>query len=78
MDRTEQELREEYFDGPESDYKSYAQFLLDKGFPDLANKERENIPKIGIKDGGYVKEKAKNKSRGARKATRGTKFRGVR
>tara|TARA_R100000329_G_C7529586_1_gene186807 strand:+ start:97 stop:327 length:231 start_codon:yes stop_codon:yes gene_type:complete len=76
MDRTEQELREEYFDGPESDYKSFAQFLLDKGFPDLANKERENIPKI--KDGGYVKEKAKNKSRGARKATRGTKFRGVR
>ncbi len=61
MDRTEQELREEYFDGPESDYKSFAQFLLDKGFPDLANKER-----------------AKNKSRGARKATRGTKFRGVR
>ena len=76
MDRTEQELREEYFDGPESDYKSFAQFLLDKGFPDLSNKERENIPKI--KDGGYVKEKAKNKSRGARKATRGTKFRGVR
>ena len=33
MDRTEQELREEYFDGPESDYKSFAQFLLDKGFP---------------------------------------------
>ena len=64
MDEEEQRLRAEYFDGPASDQFSLAQFFIQNGRPDLAEKEKRNMPRM--KKGGTVK---KNKPKSKKSST---------
>ena len=64
MDEEEQRLREEYFEGPASDQFSLAQFFIQNGRPDLADKEKRNMPRM--KKGGTVK---KNKPKSKKSST---------
>ena len=64
MDKEEQRLREEYFEGPASDQFSLAQFFIQNGRPDLAEKEKINMPRM--KKGGTVK---KNKPKSKKSST---------
>ena len=64
MDKEEQRLREEYFEGPASDQFSLSQFFIQNGRPDLAEKEKINMPRM--KKGGTVK---KNKPKSKKSST---------
>ena len=63
MDKEEQRLRAEFFDGNASTFQSLAQFFLQNGRPDLADKEVENFPKM--KKGGTVKSSPKKTKKGS-------------
>ena len=61
-EQTEEELREEFFEGPLSDSMSYEQFLMNKGRGDLIKKVkgREETMKIGddnFRGGGLARRK---------------------
>ena len=51
--RTEQDLREEFFDGPASDIMSFEQFLMQQGRGDLVKPMKTRDVK-GMADGGVV------------------------
>ena len=76
MDKEEQRLREEYFEGPASDQFSLSQFFLQNGRPDLADKEKRNIPKM--KKGGAVKRNKPKPKKGSTVRGSGIARQGVR
>lgn len=76
MDKEEQRLREEYFEGPASDQFSLAQFFIQNGRPDLADKETRNMPRM--KKGGTVKSSSKKTKKGSTVRGSGIARQGVR
>jgi|TARA_R100000149_G_C5879171_1_gene143579 hypothetical protein len=61
-EQTEEELREEFFEGPLSDSMSYEQFLMNKGRGDLIKKgkgrgETMKIGKDNFRGGGLARRK---------------------
>jgi|14BtaG_2_1085337.scaffolds.fasta_scaffold128241_2 hypothetical protein len=52
MDQEERALREEYFEGPASDWQSWQQFAIQNGRPDLAKTP-------GKAKGGKIKKRSK-------------------
>ena len=76
MDKQEEKLREEYFDGPMSDQFSLAEFFIMKGRRDLADRETKNIPKM--KKGGSVKKNKPKVKKGASVRGAGIARQGIR
>ena len=54
---TEEELREEFFEGPYSDSQSFDQFLLSRGRRDLIKTGKGKGETIKLKGGGLARRK---------------------